>query len=105
MACAEHAAGTDWSFEQNVALELPLLPARSLVLPAETQAVPAHPSASRFCAKDHPLVLLDDQFQMFNLLAGRFYLLAGQLLLFEQLVVLGDHHLLQCFGIERIEVR
>ena len=58
-----------------------------------------------FGAKDHSLVLLDDQFQMFNLLAGRFYLLAGQLLLFEQLVVLGDHHLLQCFGIERIEVR
>ena len=34
-----------------------------------------------------------------------FHLLAGQLLLFEQLVVLRDHHLLQCFAIERIEVR
>ena len=34
-----------------------------------------------------------------------FNLLAGQLLLFEQLGVLRDHHLLQCFGIERIEIR
>src|SRR5271156_1738672 len=58
-----------------------------------------------FRAENHPLVLLDDQFQMFNLLAGRCYLLAGQLLLFKQLVVLREHHLLQRFRIKRIEIR
>ena len=58
-----------------------------------------------FRAEDHPLVLVDDQFQMFDLVAGRCDLLAGQLLLFKQLVVLREHHLLQCFGIERIEIR
>ena len=56
-------------------------------------------------AEDHSLVLVDDQLQMFNLPASLFHLLAGRLLLFEQLVVLRDHHLLQCFDIERIEVR
>ena len=56
-------------------------------------------------AEDHPPVLLDDQFQMFDLLASLLDLLAGQLLLFQQLAVLRDHHRLQCFGIERIEIR
>ena len=56
-------------------------------------------------AEDHSLVLVDDQLQMFNLPASLFNLVASQLLLFEQPVVLGDHHLLQCFGIERIEIR
>jgi hypothetical protein len=56
-------------------------------------------------AKDHSLVLVDDQLQMFNLPASLFHLLASQLLLFEQLVVLSEHYLLQCFAIERIEIR
>src|SRR6202034_4312602 len=63
-------------------------------------------------AEDHSLVLVDDRLQMFNLpaslfnlMARLFHLLARQLLLLEQLVVLRDHHLLQCFGIEHIEIR
>ena len=56
-------------------------------------------------AEDHSLVLVDDQLQMFNLPASLFHLLASQLLLFEQLVALRDHHLLQCFDIKRIEIR
>ena len=74
MACVEHAAGTDWSFEQNVALELPLLPARSPVFELKLKLFQLTLQLLAFRAKDHSLVLLDDQFQMFNLLAGRFYL-------------------------------
>ena len=105
MACAEHAAATYSSFAENVVLALALLPARSPVLPTETQLFQLTLQLLALRAEDHSLVLVDDQLQMFNLPASLFHLLAGQLLLFEQLVLLRDHHLLQCFGIERIEIR
>jgi len=49
-------------------------------------------------AEDHPPVLLDDQFQMFDPLCVR-------LVLFQQLAVLRHDQRLQCFDIQCIEVR